>query len=33
MNKFLAETNFDSCDNVYVLMPSMLIILQIKQVT
>ena len=33
MNKFLAETNFGSCDNVYVLMPSMLIILQIKQVT
>ena len=24
MNKFLAETNFGSCDNVYVLMPSML---------
>ena len=33
INKFLAETNFGSCANVYILMPSILIILQIKQVT
>ena len=33
INKFLAETNFGSCAYVYILMPSMLIILQIKQVT